>query len=101
MPTLKRMRLFMKDLETVINSGTFVSVTFDKVYKFDSISGLEDVLNSLGDGNHSGDILFDNSNTSFTFSYLDKNVIIGLLDYMKQCKEDSNEEIKENEVKQD
>jgi hypothetical protein len=81
----------MKDSETDINSGTFVSVTFDKVYKFDSISGLEDILNSLSDGNHSGDILFDNSNTSFTFTHLDKKIVVSLLDYIKNCKDSSVE----------
>jgi len=79
----------MKDLEMDIDSGTFVSVTSDTVYKFSSLSGLENVLNSLSDGNHSGDILFDNSNTSFTFTHLDKKIVISLLDYIKNCKESS------------
>jgi hypothetical protein len=81
----------MKDLEMDISSGTFVSVTSDKIYKFSSLSGLADILNSLNDENHSGDILFDDSNTSFTFTHLDKKIVISLLDYIKDCKESSVE----------
>ena len=78
----------MKDLEMDIDSGTFVSVTSDTVYKFSSLSGLENVLNSLSDGNHSGDILFDNHLPIRTPTILElinarelpRNTIIGLPD---------------------
>tara|TARA_Y100000593_G_C4153960_1_gene258505 strand:+ start:352 stop:528 length:177 start_codon:yes stop_codon:yes gene_type:complete len=46
----------------------------------------------LEDGNQTGDILFDNSNTSFTFSSMDKSIVMGLLDYMRQYKEFDVEE---------
>jgi|LWDU01.1.fsa_nt_gi hypothetical protein len=77
----------MRDSKTDTRSGTFISITSGKTYKFNSLDDLESVLILLDDCKHTGDILFDNSNTSFTFSLMEKSIVIGLLDYMRQCKD--------------
>ena len=87
----------MSDSKTDTRSGTFISITSGKTYKFNSLDDLEFMFTSLGNGKHTGDILFDNSNTSFTFSSMEKSIVIGLLDYMRQCKDFDAEESNKGE----
>jgi len=84
----------MRDSKKDTRSGTFVSITSGKTYKFSSLDDLESMFVLLDEGKHTGDILFDNSNTSFTFSFMEKSIVMGLLDYMRQYKDfDIDEEI--------